>query len=202
MLPSPPCPNRSHFSLEVKLNSSGGLLFYVAGERGTFMALLVSNGRFVFLLEVGGRRLRIRSKDKYRDRRWHTVSGGLGLGGAPVSHPPSPRGRLGTSLPDTRGPRERRGQRKRSRGWLKLRAALCLPWLRPRGRSQPRNPPALALTFAPCRSSSAETRAEPSWSLTGCEPRTLPWPPRGSSWLGPPCMSGESRLEKPRLTYR
>ncbi|KAF2978342.1 hypothetical protein EK904_004374 [Melospiza melodia maxima] len=64
---------RSHFSLEVKLNSSSGLLFYVAGERGSSMALFVSNGRFVFLLELGGRRLRIRSRDKYRDRRWHTV---------------------------------------------------------------------------------------------------------------------------------
>lgn len=37
------------------------------------MALFVSNGRFVFLVDVGRRRLRIRSKDKYRDRRWHTV---------------------------------------------------------------------------------------------------------------------------------
>ncbi|XP_039575088.1 laminin subunit alpha-5 isoform X1 [Passer montanus] len=64
---------RSHFSLEVKLNSSNGLLFYVAGERGSSMALFVSNGRFVFLVDVGRRRLRIRSKDKYRDRRWHTV---------------------------------------------------------------------------------------------------------------------------------
>uniref|UniRef100_A0A8C4TQL5 Laminin subunit alpha 5 n=1 Tax=Falco tinnunculus TaxID=100819 RepID=A0A8C4TQL5_FALTI len=73
--PVTPCPCRSHFSLEVKLNSSSGLLFYVAGERGTFMALFVSNGRFVFLVDVGGHRLRIRSKDKYRDRRWHTVSG-------------------------------------------------------------------------------------------------------------------------------
>ncbi|NWI21159.1 LAMA5 protein, partial [Crypturellus soui] len=65
--------SRSHFSLEVKLSSSNGLLFYVAGERGAFLALLVSNGRFVLLAELGGRRLRIRSKDKYRDRRWHTV---------------------------------------------------------------------------------------------------------------------------------
>uniref|UniRef100_A0A8B9U440 Laminin subunit alpha 5 n=1 Tax=Anas zonorhyncha TaxID=75864 RepID=A0A8B9U440_9AVES len=67
---------RSHFSLEVKLNSSNGLLFYVAGKRGTFMALFVSNGRFVFVVAVGRQRLRIRSKDKYRDRRWHTVSRG------------------------------------------------------------------------------------------------------------------------------
>nr|XP_047930545.1 laminin subunit alpha-5 isoform X4 [Anser cygnoides] len=64
---------RSHFSLEVRLNSSNGLLFYVAGKRGTFMALFVSNGRFVFVVDVGRRRLRIRSKDKYRDQRWHTV---------------------------------------------------------------------------------------------------------------------------------
>lgn len=77
------CPRRSHFSLEVRLNSSSGLLFYVAGERDTSMALFISNGRFVFLLHMGGRRLRIRSKDKYRDRQWHTVSGGSGLGGPP-----------------------------------------------------------------------------------------------------------------------
>ncbi|KAM9371956.1 LOW QUALITY PROTEIN: laminin subunit alpha-5 [Phaethornis superciliosus] len=64
---------RSHFSLEVKLNSSSGLLFYVLGKQGTFMALFVSNSRFVFLLDLGGRRLRIRSKEKYRDGQWHTV---------------------------------------------------------------------------------------------------------------------------------
>uniref|UniRef100_A0A8C9FFU8 Laminin subunit alpha 5 n=1 Tax=Pavo cristatus TaxID=9049 RepID=A0A8C9FFU8_PAVCR len=68
-----PCPRRSHFSLEVRLNSSNGLLFYVAGKRGTFMALFVSNGRFIFLVNIGGRRLRIRSKEKYHDQRWHTV---------------------------------------------------------------------------------------------------------------------------------
>lgn len=80
VLPSPPCPCRSHFSLEVRLNSSNGLLFYVAGKRGTFMALFVSNGRFVFVVDVGRRRLRIRSKDKYRDQRWHTVSSGMVFG--------------------------------------------------------------------------------------------------------------------------
>uniref|UniRef100_A0A8C3LL69 Laminin subunit alpha-5 n=1 Tax=Chrysolophus pictus TaxID=9089 RepID=A0A8C3LL69_CHRPC len=68
-----------HFSLEVRLNSSNGLLFYVAGKRSTFMALLVSNGRFIFLMAIGGRRLRIRSKEKYHDQRWHTVSRALGL---------------------------------------------------------------------------------------------------------------------------
>lgn len=83
VFPSHPCPCRSHFSLEVKLNSSSGLLFYVAGERGTSMALFISNGRFVFLLHMGRRRLHIRSKDKYRDQRWHTVSEGSELRGPP-----------------------------------------------------------------------------------------------------------------------
>ncbi|XP_057256839.1 laminin subunit alpha-5 isoform X1 [Pezoporus wallicus] len=64
---------RAHFSVEVKLNSSSGLLFHVAGKGGTFMALFVLNGRFVFLVHVGRHRLRIRSKDKYHDQRWHTV---------------------------------------------------------------------------------------------------------------------------------
>uniref|UniRef100_A0A8V5GE64 Uncharacterized protein n=1 Tax=Melopsittacus undulatus TaxID=13146 RepID=A0A8V5GE64_MELUD len=68
-----PCPCRAHFSLEVKLNSSSGLLFHVAGKGGTFMSLFVLNGRFVFLVHMGGQRLRIRSKDKYQDQRWHTV---------------------------------------------------------------------------------------------------------------------------------
>uniref|UniRef100_H0ZBT3 Laminin subunit alpha 5 n=1 Tax=Taeniopygia guttata TaxID=59729 RepID=H0ZBT3_TAEGU len=89
--PITPCPCRSHFSLEVKLNSSSGLLFYVAGERGSSMALFVSNGRFVFLVEVGRRRLRIRSKDKYRDRRWHTVSG-HGLSRTSLNHIRAPEG--------------------------------------------------------------------------------------------------------------
>uniref|UniRef100_A0A8C0F1H4 Laminin subunit alpha-5 n=1 Tax=Bubo bubo TaxID=30461 RepID=A0A8C0F1H4_BUBBB len=87
---TPPCPCRSHFSLEVKLNSSSGLLFYVGGERGTFLALFISNGRFVFLLDIGGHRLRIRSKDKYRDRQWHTVSRGSGLSGTPQATPLPP----------------------------------------------------------------------------------------------------------------
>ncbi|XP_069099253.1 laminin subunit alpha-5 isoform X1 [Pleurodeles waltl] len=65
---------RSHFSLEVRLNSSTGMLFYVANEReSSLMALFVSHGRFVFLVESSGSKLRLRSKDKYQDGKWHTV---------------------------------------------------------------------------------------------------------------------------------
>lgn len=45
------------------------------------MSLFVLNGRFVFLVHIGTHRLRIRSKDKYHDQQWHTVSKGLGSGG-------------------------------------------------------------------------------------------------------------------------
>uniref|UniRef100_A0A8C3PFP2 Laminin subunit alpha 5 n=1 Tax=Chrysemys picta bellii TaxID=8478 RepID=A0A8C3PFP2_CHRPI len=65
---------RSHFSMDVRLNSASGLLFYVASKlQGSFMALFVSSGRFVFLADFHGNKLRMRSKDKYHDGRWHTV---------------------------------------------------------------------------------------------------------------------------------
>uniref|UniRef100_A0A8C8RBX0 Laminin subunit alpha-5 n=1 Tax=Pelusios castaneus TaxID=367368 RepID=A0A8C8RBX0_9SAUR len=65
---------RFYFSVEVRLNSSSGLLFYVASKQpDSFMSLFVSSGRFVFLAVINGNKLRLRSKDKYRDGRWHTV---------------------------------------------------------------------------------------------------------------------------------
>lgn len=129
-----PCPCRSHFSLEVKLNSSSGLLFYVAGERGSSMALFVSSGRFVFLVQLGRRRLRLRSRDKYRDRRWHTVSGARAQqhlpepsvplqGLAPCSPALGPASRLHIPtvpllFPAVSG--EQREQQNHSWGWLNL----------------------------------------------------------------------------------
>uniref|UniRef100_A0A670I4A0 Laminin subunit alpha-5 n=1 Tax=Podarcis muralis TaxID=64176 RepID=A0A670I4A0_PODMU len=68
---------RFHFSMEVRLNSSNGLLFYMANESlGFFFSLFVSSGRFVLLADISGRKLRVRSKEKYHDGRWHTVRRG------------------------------------------------------------------------------------------------------------------------------
>ncbi|XP_053101455.1 laminin subunit alpha-5 isoform X2 [Hemicordylus capensis] len=65
---------RFHFSLEVRLNSSNGLLFYMANESmGSFLSLFVSGGRLVLLADISRNQLRLRSKDKYNDRKWHTV---------------------------------------------------------------------------------------------------------------------------------
>ncbi|XP_072098440.1 laminin subunit alpha-5 isoform X1 [Mobula birostris] len=65
---------RSSFSMDVRSNSSHGILFYVSNERETtFMALLLSKGRFVFLFDIKGKKLRIASKEKYNDGMWHTI---------------------------------------------------------------------------------------------------------------------------------
>lgn len=65
---------RSHFSIDVNTTSSDGLIFYAANElQGSFLALYLSNGRFVFSFGAGGKRARIKSKDIYTDTQWHTV---------------------------------------------------------------------------------------------------------------------------------
>nr|XP_033819501.1 laminin subunit alpha-5 isoform X1 [Geotrypetes seraphini] len=65
---------RSHFSMDVRLNSSNGLLFYVANEQeSSFMTLFVASGRYVFLIENKGNKLQVRSKERYDDGRWHSI---------------------------------------------------------------------------------------------------------------------------------
>uniref|UniRef100_A0A4W3JCR4 Laminin, alpha 5 n=1 Tax=Callorhinchus milii TaxID=7868 RepID=A0A4W3JCR4_CALMI len=66
--------SRSSFSMEVRCNSSHGMLFYVSNELETsYMTLMLSKGRFVFMFNVKGNKLRIPSKEKYNDGQWHTV---------------------------------------------------------------------------------------------------------------------------------
>ncbi|XP_053562862.1 laminin subunit alpha-5 isoform X2 [Bombina bombina] len=65
---------RFHFSMEVHLNTSHGLLFYAGdGHGSSSLALFVSNARFILLLNIRGKKLHLRSKDKYNDGLWHTV---------------------------------------------------------------------------------------------------------------------------------
>ncbi|XP_039591850.1 laminin subunit alpha-5 isoform X1 [Polypterus senegalus] len=65
---------RSHFSMDVRLNSTNGLLFYVSDdEEDSAMALYVSNSRFVLFIDIAGKKLKIRSREKYSDGHWHTV---------------------------------------------------------------------------------------------------------------------------------
>ncbi|XP_072557894.1 laminin subunit alpha-5 isoform X1 [Paramormyrops kingsleyae] len=63
-----------HFSLGVRANSSEGLILHAAGEGGRAgMALSLSSGHFVLLVNGGRRKASVRSRRKYDDGQWHTV---------------------------------------------------------------------------------------------------------------------------------
>ncbi|XP_076991904.1 laminin subunit alpha-3 isoform X2 [Tamandua tetradactyla] len=63
---------RSYFAMDVQTTSSRGLVFYM-GTKNSFMALYLSKGRLVFALGTEGRKLRLKSKEKCNDGKWHTV---------------------------------------------------------------------------------------------------------------------------------
>lgn len=72
---------RSQFSLDIQTTSPKGLVFYT-GTKDSFLALYVAEGRVVFALAAGGKKLRLRSKERYHDGKWHTVVFGLNGGKA------------------------------------------------------------------------------------------------------------------------
>ncbi|MEJ1281613.1 laminin alpha 3 [Cricetulus griseus] len=63
---------RSQFSVDIQTTSSKGLVFYT-GTKNFFMALYLSEGLIVFALGAEGKKLRLRSKERYHDGKWHTV---------------------------------------------------------------------------------------------------------------------------------
>ncbi|XP_043080700.1 laminin subunit alpha-5 isoform X1 [Puntigrus tetrazona] len=63
-----------HISVDVRVNSSTGLILYAAGGKGQRnMMLSVSDGHLVLTINGGKRKSSIRSKKKYADGQWHTV---------------------------------------------------------------------------------------------------------------------------------
>ncbi|XP_024894457.1 laminin subunit alpha-3 isoform X3 [Pteropus alecto] len=66
---------RSQFAVDVQTTSSRGLVFYT-GTKNSFMALYLSKGRLVFALGAEGKKLKLRSKEKCSDGKWHTVAFG------------------------------------------------------------------------------------------------------------------------------
>nr|XP_025862311.1 laminin subunit alpha-3 [Vulpes vulpes] len=63
---------RSRFAVDVQTASSRGLVFYT-GTKNSYMALYLSKGRLIFALGAGGKKLRLKSKEKCNDGKWHTV---------------------------------------------------------------------------------------------------------------------------------
>nr|XP_045009937.1 laminin subunit alpha-4 isoform X2 [Jaculus jaculus] len=65
---------RPQFSIRLKTRSSHGMIFYVSDqEENDFMTLFLAHGRLVFMFNVGHKKLKIRSQEKYNDGLWHDV---------------------------------------------------------------------------------------------------------------------------------
>jgi Lutheran blood group glycoprotein len=51
------------------------MIFYVSDqEENDFMTLFLAHGRLVFMFNIGHKKLKIRSQEKYNDGYWHDVS--------------------------------------------------------------------------------------------------------------------------------
>ncbi|XP_048452171.1 laminin subunit alpha-3-like [Rhincodon typus] len=65
---------RSTFSIDVRTVATEGTIFYVADKSGkSYMTLYISRGRFFFSFTVNEKKLKIKSKVKHNDGKWHTV---------------------------------------------------------------------------------------------------------------------------------
>ncbi|XP_023561906.1 laminin subunit alpha-4 isoform X2 [Octodon degus] len=65
---------KSQFSIRLKTRSSHGMIFYVSDqEENDFMTLFLAHGRLVFMFNVGHKKLKIRSQERYNDGLWHDV---------------------------------------------------------------------------------------------------------------------------------
>ncbi|XP_064216839.1 laminin subunit alpha-4 isoform X3 [Aotus nancymaae] len=65
---------KSQFSIRLRTRSSHGMIFYVSDqEENDFMTLFLAHGRLVFMFNVGHKKLKIRSQEKYNDGQWHDV---------------------------------------------------------------------------------------------------------------------------------
>ncbi|XP_048364494.1 laminin subunit alpha-3 [Sphaerodactylus townsendi] len=72
--------DRSHFAIEARTSSSGGLIFFMGNTlQSSYMALYLSKGRYVLSLAAKeGRNIKIKSKAKYNDGQWHSVAFSIG----------------------------------------------------------------------------------------------------------------------------
>ncbi|XP_051826295.1 laminin subunit alpha-3 isoform X1 [Antechinus flavipes] len=64
---------RSQFAVDIQTTSpASGLVFFI-GNKSSWMLLYISKGRFVFLLKTEAKKLRLKTKEKFNDGKWHTV---------------------------------------------------------------------------------------------------------------------------------
>uniref|UniRef100_A0A672IFI4 Laminin, alpha 4 n=1 Tax=Salarias fasciatus TaxID=181472 RepID=A0A672IFI4_SALFA len=65
---------RSHFSLSMKTHSSSGIIFYVADDlEDNFMALVLVQGRLIYMFNVGEQQVEVRTRAQYNNGLWHNI---------------------------------------------------------------------------------------------------------------------------------
>ncbi|XP_030055081.1 laminin subunit alpha-4 [Microcaecilia unicolor] len=66
--------NRAQLSLSLRTHSSSGIIFYASDkEEQNFLTLFLAQGKLNFVFNVGPKKLKIRSQEKYTDGLWHSV---------------------------------------------------------------------------------------------------------------------------------
>uniref|UniRef100_A0A672IGI2 Laminin, alpha 4 n=1 Tax=Salarias fasciatus TaxID=181472 RepID=A0A672IGI2_SALFA len=64
----------SHFSLSMKTHSSSGIIFYVADDlEDNFMALVLVQGRLIYMFNVGEQQVEVRTRAQYNNGLWHNI---------------------------------------------------------------------------------------------------------------------------------
>nr|XP_033792839.1 laminin subunit alpha-4 [Geotrypetes seraphini] len=65
---------RAQLSLSLRTHSSSGMIFYVSDkEEQNFLTLFLAQGKLNFMFNMGPKKLKIRSQEKYTDGLWHSV---------------------------------------------------------------------------------------------------------------------------------
>ncbi|XP_029451102.1 laminin subunit alpha-4 isoform X2 [Rhinatrema bivittatum] len=65
---------RAHLSLSLRTHLSSGMIFYVSDkEEENFLTLFLAQGKLNFVFNVGPKKLKIKSQEKYSDGLWHNV---------------------------------------------------------------------------------------------------------------------------------
>uniref|UniRef100_A0A4X2JQ08 Laminin subunit alpha 3 n=1 Tax=Vombatus ursinus TaxID=29139 RepID=A0A4X2JQ08_VOMUR len=64
---------RSQFAVDIRTTSNASGLMFFVGSKSSSVVLYIAKGHVVFLLRAEGKKLRLKTKEKFNDGKWHTV---------------------------------------------------------------------------------------------------------------------------------
>uniref|UniRef100_A0A4X2KTL5 Laminin subunit alpha 3 n=1 Tax=Vombatus ursinus TaxID=29139 RepID=A0A4X2KTL5_VOMUR len=65
--------DRSQFAVDIRTTSNASGLMFFVGSKSSSVVLYIAKGHVVFLLRAEGKKLRLKTKEKFNDGKWHTV---------------------------------------------------------------------------------------------------------------------------------